>query len=329
MSDFLYLSAADVERVRPAVAEVLAATEAALRAHAEGAIENPPKIGVHTRPHAFTHAMPGWLRPQGLTGVKCVAGYPDNAARGLPHVFGLLLLQDPDTGLPYALMECSWVTAARTAAATALFVRECALPAADALGLLGAGAQAREIVPAVACARPAVRRVVVYDPSRAAIEQFRAEVPRRCPVEVVVAADARQVVGSADIVVGAAGPVSEPLTRNDWFRPGALLVAVGYGLDGEALHGADRVVTTDARQMAATAAELLGLPPGGGEGGASGVRVDAELGAVLAGRVPGRTSAAERVFAYNSGLAIFDLAVGDLVVRAARAAGVGRRLPLF
>ena len=286
-----------------------------MKAHGRGETENPPKIGVHPQPDAFIHAMPG-LMGSGITGVKCVSGYPDNPSRGLPHVLGLLLLLDAETGVPLALMECGWVTAARTAAATALFVRECASSGAEVVGILGAGVQARAIVPAVCHTCPELRRVIVYDPSARAIDQFMAEVRDGCPAEIVTADSVRGAVEPADIIIGATGPVIGPLTRNEWFRPGALLVSVGYGLGEEVMHFADRVLTTDTKQMAAFAG--VPLPP-----------IHAELGEVLLGLKPARLSEEERVFARNSGLTICDLAVGQAVFETARAAGIGRWLPLF
>lgn len=328
MNEILYLSAGDVEKVRLEPAAVIPLVESALRAHEQGMTENPPKIGIHTRPDAFIHAMPGFLREPEVAGVKCIAGYPENSARGLPHLVGVLLLHDPDTGMPYALMECGWVTAARTAAATALFVRECAASTAEVMGLLGAGVQARAIVPAVWHARPGLKRVVVYDPNPAAVDRLVSGLRAIRGAEIVVAAGVREAVEAADVVIAAAGPVERPLTRNEWFRSAALLVAVGYGFGEDAMRYADRLVTSDAAQMAVTAVALLGLSPSA-DGRAELPEIHAELGAILLGRRPGRTRPTERIFAYNTGLTIFDLPVGRAVFEAAVAANVGRRLPLF
>ena len=80
----------------------------------------PPKPGVHSRPDAFIHAMPAYIPALRAIGMKWVSGYPENQARGLPYITGLLILNDDETGLPLAVMDCTWITAMRTGAATAL-----------------------------------------------------------------------------------------------------------------------------------------------------------------------------------------------------------------
>ena len=88
----------------------------------------PPKPGVHSRPDAFIHAMPAYIPALHAIGMKWVSGYPANQARGLPYITGLLILNDDETGLPLAVMDCTWITAMRTGAATALAAKYLARP---------------------------------------------------------------------------------------------------------------------------------------------------------------------------------------------------------
>src|SRR3970040_2286135 len=116
----LYLSRRDVEAVNLPMAEIIAALEAMFKEKGLGQTEMPPKPGIHTRPDAFIHAMPAYIPSLGASGVKWVSGYPDNQKKGLPYITGLLILNDPETGVPMAVMDCTWITAMRTGAATAV-----------------------------------------------------------------------------------------------------------------------------------------------------------------------------------------------------------------
>ena len=127
-SQLLYLSRADVEAVGLPMPEIIDALEVAFRQHGQGKVEMPPKPGVHSRPDAFIHAMPCYIPGPEAIGIKWVAGYPENPKRGLPYITGLLVLNDADTGLPLAVMDCTWITAKRTGAATALAARYLARP---------------------------------------------------------------------------------------------------------------------------------------------------------------------------------------------------------
>lgn len=312
----LYLNASDIERVRPPIDGVIAVVETALRAHALGRAYNPPKVYVQPRPDARVTAMPGFIPEMHVAGVKCIAGYPTNPARGLPYVVGMMVLQDPDTGLPYALLECGWLTAARTAAATALFVRECAHTRATTVALLGAGVQARAILPALIQSCPNVRRVVVSSRTIDGAVAFCRDMQPSSPVELVARPAAREAVQMSDVVVETVPPLPTPVVENAWFRPGALLVSVGYGFGADQRHFVDRMIVADAQQTMALA---KGSVPA----------IYAELGEILIGRKPARQSDAERIYANVNGLAIFDLALGQLVFQRAREAGVGVRLTLF
>ena len=124
-----YLTGADVVAAMPPLPERLALAEAALRGLAEGA-ELPPKIGVHPRPPAsFAHAMPALL--PGLAGdgsadrlgMKWVSGNPANNAAGLAGIYGLLLLNDPVTTVPIAILDAGPITAERTAAISGVAIR--------------------------------------------------------------------------------------------------------------------------------------------------------------------------------------------------------------
>ena len=114
----LYLSRADVEALALPMKRVIDAVESAFREKGEGTVEMPPKPGIHPSRDAFIHAMPALLKEMGAGGLKWVSGFPENKDRGLPYIAGLFVLNDMRTGFPLAVMDCTWITGARTGAAS-------------------------------------------------------------------------------------------------------------------------------------------------------------------------------------------------------------------
>ena len=142
-NQLLYLSQADVISLGLTMSEVIDSVEAAFREKGAGNVEMPPKPGIHTRPDAFIHSMPAYIKTTGAAGMKWIAGYPENPARGLPYISGLLVLNDPETGFPLAVMDAAWITAMRTAAATAVAAKYLCRPDVRSLAILGCGVQGR------------------------------------------------------------------------------------------------------------------------------------------------------------------------------------------
>ena len=150
MNKLLYLSRADVESVDLDVSTIIDLLEKAFHEKGEGKVEMPPKPGIHTQQDAFIHAMPAYIPSLKSAGIKWVSGYPQNQERGLPYITGLLVLNDVETGIPYAVMDCVWITAYRTGAATALAAKYLARPESEVAGILACGVQGRTNLEALA-----------------------------------------------------------------------------------------------------------------------------------------------------------------------------------
>src|SRR5512144_2658405 len=146
----LYLSRADVETVNLPMQQIIDLLETAFREKGNGRVEMPPKPGIHTMPDAFIHAMPAYIPSMKSAGIKWVSGYPENFKRGLPYITGLMILNDAETGIPYAVMDCSWITAMRTGAASALSAKYLARPDSRAVGILACGVQGHTNLEALA-----------------------------------------------------------------------------------------------------------------------------------------------------------------------------------
>jgi ornithine cyclodeaminase/alanine dehydrogenase-like protein (mu-crystallin family) len=141
-NQLLYLSQADVNAVGLTMTEIIAALEKAFKEKGEGRVEMPPKPGIHPGGgDNFIHAMPAYIPAMKSAGLKWVSGFPQNFQRGLPYINGLLILNNPDTGLPISVMDCVWITAMRTGAATAVAAKYLARTDSSILGILGGGGQ--------------------------------------------------------------------------------------------------------------------------------------------------------------------------------------------
>src|SRR5512138_38061 len=180
----LYLSRSDVEAVQLSMQEIIDLLEKAFLEKGNGRVEMPPKPGIHTMPDAFIHAMPAYIPSMRSAGIKWVGGYPENFKQGLPYISGLMIMNDVETGIPYAVLDCAWITAMRTGAASALSAKYLARPESETVGILACGVQGRTNLEALTCLFP-VKRVYAYDVMSEVQEKFVAEMKERFGFEVI------------------------------------------------------------------------------------------------------------------------------------------------
>jgi ornithine cyclodeaminase/alanine dehydrogenase-like protein (mu-crystallin family) len=221
-NQLLYLSRADVEAVGLDMPTIIHQLEAAFQEKGSGRVEMPPKPGIHTRPDAFIHAMPAYIPSLHSAGLKWVSGYPENQMRGLPYISGLLILNDDDTGLPYAVMDCTWITAYRTGAASGVAAKYLARPDSQVVGILACGVQGRTNLEALAVLFP-VTRVYAYDINPEVQKLYVGEMSVKLGLEVIGADNPEQAVVGSDLVV-TSGPILKhpsPTIQKDWLKPGA------------------------------------------------------------------------------------------------------------
>lgn len=318
----LYLSRADVESVAPDMPTIIRLLEGAFKEKGQGHVEMPPKPGIHTQPDAFIHAMPAYIPILRSAGIKWVSGYPENYKLGLPYISGLLILNDVETGLPYSVMDCTWITAHRTGAATALSAKYLARPDSETVGILACGVQGRTNLEALASLFP-IRRVFAYDILSDVQRRYVEETSHKFGVEVIGVDTPRKAVVESDLVV-TSGPILKnpsPTIDQDWLRPGAFASAVD--LDSywtpAAMRQMDRVSTDDLAQFQyfRSAGYFQHTPD-----------PYADLGEIAAGLKPGRERDDERTLAINVGLALDDMAVAPEIYRRAKERKVGMWLPL-
>jgi ornithine cyclodeaminase/alanine dehydrogenase len=318
----LYLSRADVASVGLDMATVLAQVAQCFVEKGHGRVEMPPKPGIHTQPDAFIHAMPAFIPALRSAGIKWVGGYPANSARNLPYISGLVILNDVDTGIPYAVMDCTWITAYRTGAATAVSARHLARPDSKVAGILACGVQGRVNLEALALVLP-LERAYAYDVRREVQDRYVSEMSEKLELEIMGVDHPKQAVVNSDVVV-TSGPILKhpnPTIEAGWLAPGAFASAVDFDSywSAAALAEFDKIATDDHAQFGYYREvgyfQQTPVPY-------------ADLGELVTGHKPGRSNANERTLAINLGLALEDMAVAPEVFARACELGLGTWLPL-
>ncbi len=318
----LYLSQADVTKVNLDMATVIKLLETAFREKGAGKVEMPPKPGIHTMPDAFIHAMPAFIPSLNSAGIKWVSGYPENQKRGLPYITGLLILNDVETGIPYSVMDCAWITAFRTGAASALAAKFLARPESKTAGILACGVQGRTNLEALKVLFP-IEKVFAYDIHPDRLHQYVDEMSAKLGLEIIEVKEPKQAVVDSELVV-TSGPILKhptPAIQKDWLQPGAFGSAVDFDSywSASALAQMDRISTDDHAQFEyyKSVGYFQTTPT-----------PYADLGEIVAGLKLGRQSPSERTLAMNLGLAMDDMAVAPEIYRRAKAMEIGTWLTL-
>ncbi|MFJ8686674.1 ornithine cyclodeaminase family protein [Micromonospora wenchangensis] len=261
-------------------------------------------------------------------GLKTVLIKPDNAARGLPVHVGLVLVFDPDTGLPAALVDAAALTAIRTAAASAAATDALARPDATVLAVLGAGVQARSHLRALGVVRP-VKEVRVWNHRPASARALADWARDELDLDVTVVDTVPAAVADADVICTVTA-AAEPVLPAAPVAAGAHINAVGSSFADRRELAGDLVgrcaVFVDSRESARAEAGDLLLAAREGHFRIEAVR--AEVGEVLGGDHPGRSHTGEITLFKSLGLAAQDVVTGFALYQRAVAAGVGQRVEL-
>jgi ornithine cyclodeaminase/alanine dehydrogenase len=318
----LYLSRASIAQAALSLAEVEGAVERAFRAKAEGNATLPPKAGFRpTAASAFFLPMPAALHTPPVAGIKWVTVGHGNLALGLPSVAALVVLNDLETGVPTAVLDGSWITAVRTAAASAIAARHLARKDSRRIGFIACGLQARSNFAALKACFP-LEEAVLYSRRRETAEAFAAELAAE-GMRARVVTEPSQAVAGMDIVVTSVPPEPGPhrFLDPDWLSPGAFatLVDLGRSWCSTGFERLDRIVTDDRTQTAANA-KASGLPYGG--------PFHAEIGEIIVGTARARAHDEERIVFLHPGIALADLALAHEIRERAIARELGVWLPL-
>jgi ornithine cyclodeaminase len=315
----------DPDALRQAVAAAMADVSA-------GRASMPARIAARVdEREALLAAMPGYLPALGGLGAKLVSLFPQNARRDIATHHAVVVIFDDQTGAPVALLDGSSITAARTAAASALSTELLARPSARTLAILGTGVQARAHALAVVRTRP-FEEVRIAGRRRERVQALAEELGALLACPVVVARDWAEACAGADVVC-ATTHSPEPVVRRAALAPGTHVTSVGYNTAGREV---DSDTVCAAVLMVESRAAVLAPPPSGAndiripieEGRIGPDHIYAELGELVAGTVPVPV-AGDRITLYKSvGVAAQDIAAARLVLERALAAGLGTTVDL-
>jgi alanine dehydrogenase len=325
--ELIYLSGADVAALELTDDEILNSVREVLGAQGRG------ETVIEPRTHLFPRGAGGHFNVlrgavPATAGVKVLGDYVDNHLAGLPSELALLLLMDPATGVPRAILDATAITEMRTGAVTAIGAEHLARRDARTLGHVGARGTAYWNVRLLCRVLPSLEEVRVHSrrpESRSAFaERLRGELP--VPVRAVDTWE--ECLRDADVMVEASRLTTpQPLLQTGWVTPGTLVIPYGTisAVELDLTDVMDKIVVDDWGQ--AGAGPLGALRAHVDSGRLSATNLHAELGQIVCGARPGRESGDERILFWHRGLSITDVALGETMLDKARALGLGTTLP--
>ncbi|MEM2250966.1 MAG: alanine dehydrogenase [Candidatus Hadarchaeales archaeon] len=329
MPKVLILTKSEVESLL-SMKETIEAVEEAFREKGMGKVQMPPKSYVFFKEfNGDFRVMPAYLESIGAAGVKIVNAHPDNPRKyGLPTVMAIIVLIDPKTGTPLAVMDGTTITNMRTGAAGAVAVKYLARKDSRIIAMVGAGVQARTQLLAISEIMK-IEEVRVNDVRREKAEEYCREMEKKIDADFIVFDDTERAVRNADIVITTT-PSRKPIVMNEWITEGVHINAIGADAPGKqeldpAILRRAKVVVDDIEQ--ASHSGEINVPISQGLFKKS--QIYAELGEIVTGRKPGRESKDEITVFDSTGLAVQDIATDWLVYRKALERGIGREMEIF
>lgn len=313
MSDnqMLVLNRADLEGLGLTWTEIVDVLEDAFKQKARGLVQNPPKPKVSSREDAFIHAMPAYLGGSDRIGMKWVAGYEQNNAKGLPYIYGVMIMNDAETGRPIAMLDGGWITEMRTPGVSGVTMRH--VPGNPRhLAIVGCGLQGGRHLEVALTEYPDLAQVTAYDRNAGRARDLLDKAGDRI---TRVAESPTDAVAGADLVITTITVPLDPKLDCANTDPNALLLPVDYddAMAPKAFHDASIYCVDDLGQYNSVADELyfFGLP-----------KPQTHLAAVVDSEVD-VPSTGRRMF-LNMGIAMDDVALSSLVLERASASGAGR-----
>jgi ornithine cyclodeaminase len=327
--DLHVLSAADVVTALP-MAEAIGGMKYAFAQLSTGRADAPLRTHIKVEDVGATLVMPAFLADSGDLAIKIVSVFPNNPQLGLPTIHALVLALDTATGKPLALLEGASLTAIRTGAVSGAATDLLARQDARSVAIIGSGVQARTQLEAVCTVRD-IREVRVFSLLPDQARQFAREMAGRGPIPplITVAEDANSAVREADIVCTATTSLT-PVFDGDQLKPGAHVNGVGSftpEMQENDLQTINRsLVIVDSRSAALEEAGDLIIPLQNGD--ITLKHIAAELGEVVSGIHPGRTSPLQITFFKSVGVAVQDAAAASIAISNALSNGLGSTISL-
>ena len=325
---FRYLSQEDILHLNISYLDAINVVEQAMADFSDGHCQLPVKIHVNTRPETFINAMPAYLGGRKeAAGLKWVSGYPENRGKGLPVTWGLMVLNDSDTGAVTAVMDARWITSIRTAAVAAVTAKYCKVPNTHAMTIIGAGEQGRWNARLFKMVIPELKKIYIGDLYETAVQAYWAKMQPLMPeVEFVpfyTQKQRQEAIDNSQVLLTATQRGSKPFVCSEMLHKGML----GVPLESTAWEGktysrfADRFVCDDWNLVQTYLRDgkyTDGLPD-----------QYQLLGDIINGKAVGRANEEEFVISSSHGIAISDVALGRLILEKAEEQNAGILLSLM
>jgi len=309
--------------------ELIAALEQAHIQFSAGSVVMPVRQVVPLpQIHGRISSMPAFMSEGKALGIKIISYFRDNPTQGLPPILATISLYSADSGRIEVLMDGVYITAIRTACASAMATKALARPETPVLGVLGAGTQARTHIRALSRVR-SIERVLIWSPSKVNAIYVKEELQDDLGIPIQPQQSAEAVVRESDILT-AVTDAAEPVLEAAWLKPGVHINAVGSHRPEAREMGGDTVkrstVVVDSIDAINTECGdiLLAIQ----EGSITADHVRGEIGEVLAGAKPGRAGDDEITMYKSVGIAAQDVAAASLVYRRALEQGAGTEVEM-
>jgi ornithine cyclodeaminase len=334
--EVLYLSQEDVIAAGGLnMAKCIEAVEEALACHSRNETVMPSKTVVRwgdassEATRGRINAMPAYLGGKvDMVGIKWIGSSPMNPKNhNLPRASGILILNDPDTKLPLAIMDTQVISAMRTGAAGGVGIKYLSRTDSRVMGIIGAGVQARTQAMAAAVVRPRLEKILVYDLAPERAESWCRDMQKQLGIACSPVASAEEAVRQSCFFVTVT-TAHEPIVKADWIQPGQTFIHMaGYEDEVAVVAKADRIIVDSWVEIKHRALQTLFLAYEQGVIGDD--DIDAEIGEVIIGRKKGRENDGQFIYYNTVGMGIEDIAFGESLYREARAKNIGTRLPLW
>ncbi|MEM2312510.1 MAG: alanine dehydrogenase [Candidatus Nezhaarchaeales archaeon] len=326
MRETLILTRKDVEALLD-MKEAIGAVELAFKEKGLGRAQMPAKIYLFYEKYGGDlRSMPSYLENLDVSAVKVVNVHPQNPEKyGLPTVMAVLILIEPATGFPLTIMDATYLTDMRTGAAGAVAAKYLARRDVKTVALIGSGRQARTQLLGLVTLYGGLESVKVYSISKESREAFVDEAIKKYPSvkEIRAVGTAEEAVRGADIVVTVT-PSRSPIVMSNWIKEGVHINAIGADAPGKeeldpAILKRAKIVVDDWEQ--ASHSGEINVPLS--KGLLTKQDVYGEIGQVVAGLKPGRTSNEEITVFCSTGLAVQDAVTAKLVYDKAKSRNLG------
>ena len=326
---FRYISQEDILALNIPYEDVIDAVEKVMAEFSNGTCQLPVKIHVNSRPQTYINAMPAYIGGENeAQGMKWVAGYPENRTKGLPVTWGIMVMNDCETGGIQAIMDARWITAIRTAAVAAVTAKYCKVKDTHAITIIGAGEQGRSNARLMKIVIPELKRIYIGDLYDAAIDAYLKKMQPLMPdvefVPIRTDTERQAAIDDSQILITATQRSDKPIIFTEMLHKGMLGIPLeSTAWEGKTYTAADRFVCDDVnlvKQYLADGKYTDGLP------------ADEDLiilGDIINGKRCGRASEDEFVITSSHGIALSDVALGKMILERAEAQGIGTVLTLM